>query len=133
MTTPESTTPVERAADVLHRHIHTTLATVAAGLPSSRAMRDVTGVTASCEAAVLGEIANGGPLTRQGLDIAVHRAFVAACGREEFARAMDPDAFADHPVEARREAAALQWGARRAIAFGHADALIAHLTAEAAR
>lgn len=77
--------PLDRAAEALHGHVRTALATVAAGLPSSRAMRDLTGVTASCEASVLGEVTHGGPLTRQGLDVAVRRAMSAALDRDEIA------------------------------------------------
>lgn len=34
-------------------------------------------------------------------------------GVEALARVLDPEAFEDHPIEQRRQAAALQWAARR--------------------
>lgn len=42
----------------------------------------------------------------------------------ELAAIIDPDAFEDHPIERRREAAALQWAARRHIAIEHADRVL---------
>jgi hypothetical protein len=36
--------------------------------------------------------------------------------REQLARAIDREAFEEHPIELRSEAAAIQWGARRRMA-----------------
>jgi len=42
----------------------------------------------------------------------------------ELAAVIDPEAFEDHPIERRREAAALQWAARRHIAIEHAERVL---------
>jgi hypothetical protein len=54
-------------------------------------------------------------VTRTGL--------AAALDVEEMARAADPKAFEDHPIERRSQVAALQWAARRKIATDHARAI----------
>ncbi|MFD6093666.1 hypothetical protein ACFWGN_16230 [Oerskovia sp. NPDC060338] len=64
---------------------------------------------------------------QQGLLEAQARAVFASIDADELARAMDPEAFEDHPIEARRPLAALQWAARRKIALDHAEAAKAHL------
>ncbi|GAB2457736.1 hypothetical protein [Xylanimonas ulmi] len=127
-TDPTTPTPVERLVDVLHRHVTTTVATIAAGLPSDRALRDVTGVTASCEQAVLGEVANGGPLTRQGLDVAVRRALAKALDVDEIARVLAPDDWrmSDDPRYAHLPDEARDSLRRRS--REQAAAVIAHLT-----
>lgn len=51
---------------------------------------------------------------------------------EEMARAADPKAFDDHPIERRSHAAAIQWAARRKIATDHAQAIRAALLGGAA-
>lgn len=45
--------------------------------------------------------------------------------REALARAIDPHAFEDHPIERKRAIAALQWAARRKFAQDAADAALA--------
>jgi len=50
---------------------------------------------------------------------------------EEMARAADPKAFEDHPIERRSHAAALQWAVRRKIATDHAQAIRAAILGEA--
>lgn len=43
---------------------------------------------------------------------------------KELAAVIDPEAFEGHPIERRREAAALQWAARRHIAIEHAERVL---------
>lgn len=43
---------------------------------------------------------------------------------DEIAKAYDPDAFEDHPIERKRQAAAIQWGARRHLAKVAAERLL---------
>lgn len=50
-------------------------------------------------------------------------AFGALLNVDEMARAADPEAFEDHPIERRSAAAALQWAVRRKIATDHARAI----------
>jgi hypothetical protein len=45
--------------------------------------------------------------------------------REALARAYDPEAFEDHPIEARSHVAAIQWAGRRHLANEAADRLLA--------
>lgn len=47
----------------------------------------------------------------------------AALDVEEMARAADPKAFEEHPIELRSQVAALQWAVRRKIAADHARAI----------
>ena len=47
--------------------------------------------------------------------------------RDGLARAIDHDAFEDHPIEARSLFASLQWSARRKYALDAADAALAYL------
>lgn len=47
----------------------------------------------------------------------------AALDVEEMARAADPKAFEDHPIELRSRPAALHWAVRRKIATDHARAI----------
>jgi len=55
----------------------------------------------------------------------------AALVVEEMARAADPKAFEDHPIERRSPVAAVQWAARRKIATDHAQAIRAAILGEA--
>lgn len=45
--------------------------------------------------------------------------------RQALAKIIDPEAFADHPIEQRSHVAALQWAARRHIAREHAERVLA--------
>lgn len=44
--------------------------------------------------------------------------------RDKFARAYDPEAFEDHPAEARSTIAAIQWAARRKLATDAAERMV---------
>jgi hypothetical protein len=73
------TTPAQdRATEALYRHVSADLATIKAGLPSDRALRDPSGTAREVEDRLMRAVEHGGSLTKQGLDIATHRALSAA-------------------------------------------------------
>lgn len=63
------------------------------------------------------------PLNNAALVELAHKSVAAALDVEEMARAADPKAFEDHPIELRSRPAALQWAVRRKIATDHARAI----------
>lgn len=70
-------------------------------------------------------------VTRLTIELASYAGFDAGASRkaepldrETVARAYDPDAFEDHPVEARRDFARIQWSIRRKLAVDAADRLM---------
>lgn len=74
-------------------------------------------------------------LPKPGESELIHKTRVtldSALDVEEMARAADPEAFEDHPIESRSHVAAIQWAARRKIATDHAQRIRAAILGGAA-
>lgn len=73
-------------ASALAHHVRTVLDTALAGLPSSAAVRESSGVATECERRVVHELRHGGALDALAFDVVVHRVLAA---RSDAAPAVD--------------------------------------------